>query len=443
MAKATIDWQHHIDAYLAQYGDVKHIPDYARANGLAEPSARRAMRPAVVAALEAKSAPTENNAAIKLSKTVRNKVKEATAERQKGKRQAATPAPESDRKPPKGSDRNRIESSDRSDKKRSNEKRSDGASPVVARAEVRGADTRPAAGAKKNKIRELAAVRPTHAYSLDFGGYASFFEFDEDIQGALEGLISGSSELAISTGRLAMMIRAQNQALRQIDEDYANGEAWLSDEGLRMPRAQAKMQTMFGPSQRMSELENNIGKAKLGLRKQNLAELQDARTAHPLTKAEQIARTAELMRQRKADDLTALECARLFDEEGLPLPPTLQAEMLKEVTLLELSTDSEGGVTPEELAAATAAWLADRKYKREVWLPERDAKIAAIVAENAAYQAGELLGEGDFKEGGVLLDEDGAVLVDENGRYHPDHSLPDDEDDDDNLDADGNTRETW
>lgn len=88
MAHAKIDWQFHIQAYLAQHSDSKSIPDYARANGINTASARRAMRPAVLATLADQVAgdvtltvPTNvSGSVIKVSRTVRRKALELTAE---------------------------------------------------------------------------------------------------------------------------------------------------------------------------------------------------------------------------------------------------------------------------------------------------------------------------------------------------------------------------
>ncbi|WP_139157128.1 MULTISPECIES: DegT/DnrJ/EryC1/StrS family aminotransferase [unclassified Leclercia] len=281
---------------------------------------------------------------------------------------------------------------------------------------------------------------------MDFGGYCSLLEMDDDIVELALATGLDNRDLVLAQGRYMTMYRKQNQILKKIAEDY-DSSPWVDEEGQPMPRDQVEAQAIFGTSQRMTELESAIARHKLGLMKFELDRQKQALDArkqalaewnrHPMPLAERIEHTRAIMKHRVDNELSALETARLFDLEHLEYPPSLHAEMLKEVSWIEPTAHKEGGVTDEELEAESRAYREQQRV-REEWLLARNEEITGIIANEAAHQAGELLQEDDFT-GTDGADGEGVLVGDVVDAWTPDDALPDDEDDDPNAEPE----ETW
>ena len=472
---AKTDWQYHIDNYLENYASSMTLAQYADANGLNPNTARREMKPAINVALASLPAdqkpsskrktpprptaePATQDATIKVGKLLRGKVRAMSAEQRttRGERDQNSDQNSDQNGSDQNFDQRAAGKSGRSKKGEDKPEPAPDKAPGKGRGKKKGGDTRAdhSASARDQNFRDHCPTRPNDAanvtvygsfggaHTLDFGGYCSLLEMDDDIVSLAVATGMDNRDLILAQGRYMTMYRKQNQILKRMEEDYSSAP-WVDDEGMPMPKDQAEAQAIFGTSQRMTELEAAIARHKLGLmkleldrqkqaielRKQALAEWN----RHPMPLADRIERTRALMLQREEQGLSALDTARLFDLESLEYPPSLHAEMLKEVTWIEPTADQEGGVTDDELEAESRAYREQQRQVREEWLPARNEEIAAIIANEAAHQAGELLQEDDFNGTG-----DG-VLVDEDDNWTPDDALPDEDD----AEPDAEPVESW
>ncbi|MGE6196755.1 hypothetical protein ACLH0M_14690 [Aeromonas media] len=431
MTATKTDWNYHIQNYLERHADSMTLPDYARANSLNLNTARRAMGSAVAAAREARKQGTGDAAVkvqdsgIRVSKTVRRKVREMVADARKkqthgdhSKGDHLTDHRSTAHTTDLGSKVN-AKGAKRTQTKQINAQNGGGDVSTVAVLDG------------KSNFRDWKSPRQPHAPAMAFGGYASRLEIDDEVLAMAAAMAQTDDDLLISESRLIMMTTRQNQLLRRIAHDYRMGRPWRDDDGNEIPQSQAEAQTLYGPSPHMTQLEAHIGRRKQGIRKQALTQWQAEREAHPLTLAERIERTRQLLQQRAENNLTALETAYLFEIEGIKLPEPLRAEILKEVSLMEPANDMGGGITDEELERQTREYQAKSKYEMEVWVPARQLEIAAIVEQEAAHQAGELLVEDEFarQEEDVIL-EGRVVLACDDGDWSPE-------------DADTEPEEVW
>lgn len=250
MAHAKIDWQFHVLAYLAQHSDSKSIPDYARANGINTASARRAMRPAVLAALADQVAgdetPTEptnlSDSVIKISRTVRRKALELTAEAHQQRADRAS----SDR--PLRSDHFHESRSSEDDQIEDNHGQRDGRSKNNCKKSQQSPEMDADGGelcmdeqasAENNFFQDRTLARPSNTNAMTFGGYASLLEIDDDIREAVETLGLGDYDLLISIARHMQMSRALGRMQKAIASDYDSKKPWKDEMGQPMPRSQA------------------------------------------------------------------------------------------------------------------------------------------------------------------------------------------------------------
>ena len=159
------------------------------------------------------------------------------------------------------------------------------------------------ASAENNFFQDRTLARPSNTNAMTFGGYASLLEIDDDIREAVETLGLGDYDLLISIARHMQMSRALGRMQKAIASDYDSKKPWKDEMGQPMPRSQAEIQALFGVSQRMTELEATISRRKMAMRKQDLVERQAEHEAHPLTRAERIARTRDILAQRADQEL--------------------------------------------------------------------------------------------------------------------------------------------
>ncbi|MDH0348205.1 hypothetical protein [Aeromonas dhakensis] len=455
--------------------------EYALANDLNRHSARRSMSAAVAAALAERQPDDQgvkpagqapSDAAIKVGKVVRQQARQMTAESRRGKgskRGGSTSDQVAESDQISASDQVRLSDHSASDQlsQKAKDKPKTQEKPRESPKKGRSGDGS-GGGARKSgsgraadqNFQEHCPTRPNNgavgprygdfggAHTMDFGGYCSLLELDDEIRDLAVATSHGNRDLLLAQGRYMTMYRKQNQILKRIADNYQGGGAWIDDEGNKMPQDQAEAQAIFGISQRMTELESSIARHKLGIlkleldrekmaleqRKQSLAEWN----RHPLCRAERIARTAELLDLREEKGLSAIETATMFNREDIELPAALHAEMIKEITWLEPKSEQGSGITMEELERESREYQEKQRKIREEWLPARNGDIAAIIAEEAAHQAGELLGEQAFQNG-----NDGElILAGDDGAWNPDDALPPDDDEPAREEWDEETWET-
>ena len=470
---AKTDWQYHIANYLEHYASTQTLAQYAQANGLNPNTVRREMKPAINVALASLPAdkkpaskskkppktPDEPTPALKVGKVLRGEVRQMSADQRAARKRDQKSDQISDQN---GGDQNSDHNQGDQKKGRGKREPASGKASGGGKGKKAGGDTHAdqPPGARDQNFRDHCPTRPNvatdvslygefgGAHTLDFGGYCSLLEMDDDIVSLAVATGMDNRDLILAQGRYMTMYRKQNQILKKIAEDYSS-EPWVDEEGQPMPRDQVEAQAIFGTSQRMTELESAIARHKLGLMKLELDRQKQALDArkqalaewnrHPMPLAERIERTRAIMQHRVDNELSALETARLFDLEYLEYPPSLHAEMLKEVSWIEPTADKEGGVTDEELEAESRAYREQQQRVREEWLPARNEEITAIIANEAAHQAGELLQEDDFT-GTDDAGGEGVLVGDDVDAWNPDDALPD-EDDADHPNAE--PEETW
>lgn len=436
MAKATFDWQFHINNYVDNFADSMSLVEYALANDLNRNSARRSMGAAVAAALEAKGgaarataegAQTAAKAGIKMGKVVRREVRQVAAERRE--RKAAKEAGKgSDQligsRGEKGSDQ-LITSSERTAPDQATQRSAGAAKPAPARGRPKsggrsdqaggeGADESAMVGEYLGNSGEQDPTRPKKRRvggdrSSLLGRYAVLTGIDQEILDMVADPEYISHELTLTRARLADMYQVRGEALQKIRKDYNKGGPWIDDNGAPMPKEQALMQVVFGTSQPITELEKSIHRQattliKLSLDRQKLALDRDKlaldeRNRHPLSLSERIERTKAIFDQRDKGGLTALETTRLFDREGLSYPASLHAEMLREVGWIEPAGDAQGGITDDELERLARDYEDHKDHEMNEWLPAREEAVNQFVATEAARAAGELIDEAKFNQG--------------------------------------------
>lgn len=391
MAATKIDWQYHIQNYLDQHADSMSLPDYARANSLNINTVRRAMGPAVAATIEARkksnhdSATKIQDSGIKLCKPVRRKVREIVADTRM--KQMKSDLLADHRSPDRLTKKGFIQNPKHPKTLHSN--------PNNAKND--GVDSaEDSVSSDESNFQDWNSIRRPHTPAMAFGGYTSRLEIDDEVLALAKVMAQSDDDLLISESRLIMMVTRQNQILKCITHDYSNGRPWTDDDGNVIPKSQAEAQILYGPSQQMTQLEAHIGRRKQNIRKQAIAQLQIEQEKHPLALNERIERTRQLLQQRADLNMSALETTKLFEMEGITLPESLRAEMLKEVSWMEQEIDMYDGISDAELERLSREYEAKRKHEIEKWLPTRRAEIAKMIAEESAYQAGELIGEDTF-----------------------------------------------
>lgn len=243
------------------------------------------------------------------------------------------------------------------------------------------------------------------------GGYTSMFNIPPEIQKMAVAPSSGIGDLlALAKSRYFLMWKQQGDMVAKIEALYSGGGTHYMGDGEPMPKEMALSQALFGPSQRMSELESVITR-------------MEVQAASVQAKAQQVAFQKAAFALRKDENLSAIETANLIEANGFEVPKALLLEVKREVALLEqVYDDNEGGITEEELEARSRAYQAKQEYQREIWLPVRKAKIEQILAEEAMRHDGMQISEEDFiaqmatldtPMSGGKIDEDSNQLVSE------------------------------
>ena len=240
------------------------------------------------------------------------------------------------------------------------------------------------------------------------GGYVSPINLDDDIQKAALELAGDNRELALAYGRYLQLYRCKENAVKEVEAAYANGEVWFyPGTETPMPLTMAVMQTEMAPAQRLAELERYMGTRKTSQWHQRRAEFEREREAT----------TETILAKRSENGWSALETAQALELKSLKLPRSLELEVAREVSFIEPVTDNDGGISDAELEAMSRAYMAEQKEIMGNWLPNRRAEVAAAVAAETARQNSELIDEDDFNPlpddelSDSGWDEDGETLT--------------------------------
>lgn len=284
----------------------------------------------------------------------------------------------------------------------------------------------PAAGAKGRVGKGIVLVEPLTTQDHT-GGYVSFLNMDEDILEASLALAADDGDLTLANGRYLQLFRCKEAARKRAIADYEKNQPWCyPGTETEMPLEMAIMQAETAPAQRLAELERYMGVRKATIWRQRQAE----REQHPLTFKERMDFTTEILQERSAKGWSALETAQQLEVMGLELPRSLELEVAREVGFIEPITDTDGGISDEELEAQSRAYMAAQKELMGSWLPTRREEVAAALAAEVAHQNGALVDEDDFNP---LPDDEPPV-----------HAGSDyDNDDDDPLTPFEDVQEDW
>ncbi|MEH8205228.1 hypothetical protein [Aeromonas veronii] len=245
------------------------------------------------------------------------------------------------------------------------------------------------------------------------GGYTSMFNIPPEIQKMAVAPSSGIGDLLVlAKSRYFMMWKQQGDMVAKIEALYSEGGTHYMGDGEPMPKEMALSQALFGPSQRMTELESVIAR-------------MESQVASIQAKTQQAAFQKEAFALRKEEKLSAIETANLLEANGFEAPKALLLEVKREVALMEqVYDDNEGGVTDEELEASARAYQAKLEYQREIWLPARKAKIEQILAEEAMKHDGMQISEEEFIAQMAALDTPSSLTTLTNEDGNPSEEWP-------------------
>lgn len=230
--------------------------------------------------------------------------------------------------------------------------------------------------------------------SLTFGRSATLLGLDADIQEIAKNITSIYGISQLQSGRLLQMTRMQNQMLASIKQNYADGKPWSDALGNPIPLDRALGECVFGPSEQMTQLETSLSRNLLVAKKLEL----DMRELHPLTRAERIVRTREVMALRHKEGWTAIQAAAELERDGIPLPVSLRLEAEKEISFMTPPVEEDNGITEEELERQAQEYMQEQYTKINHWLPSRRVEISELFAAEMAHQRGDTLTEGEFEE---------------------------------------------
>lgn len=223
--------------------------------------------------------------------------------------------------------------------------------------------------------------------------YASLLNLDHDLLKAAIELAGDDEELVLPCARYLQLYSCKESAIKQVKSDYAKGEMWYYP-GTMTPMTQemALMQAKTAPAQRLAELERLIGARKTALWRQRQVECEQ----HSLTMKERTDCTTQILLERKTCGWSALETAQKLELKGLELPYSLRMEVTREVSFIEPSTDTDGGISEAELEAQAQTYMANQKEVMGNWLPQRQAEIVNVLANEIAHQSSEQIDEDGF-----------------------------------------------
>lgn len=216
---------------------------------------------------------------------------------------------------------------------------------------------------------------------VQHGRYMDYANIDDHLKEMAADLADDGGAYHIMAARYLQMTKNQQELLVNIEEDYSNKKPWTDENGEPMPKSRAISQVIYGTSKLFTEVEKGLIDARLKMRKLQLDEQKhnnELANSHPLTRQEQITRTKELLAEREAKELSAVDAAYLFELEGLPVPRTLSAEADKEISLREPVKAEGEEITAEELDEAMADYEAQNEKWETSWLEEREQGLKAL-----------------------------------------------------------------
>lgn len=404
---AKIDWNAHKKRKQEEYPDLT-VPEYARTVGLNVNTARKNMGGDTPASRSAKaSAKSDLPPPASTDKTDPKPTKTDPKPRKTApKPQESDPKsdPKTDPKP----SRPRKQTDPKSDPKPAPlpELETDKKKKVVISTRYNASKKRGARGASDasdpagpqmvklgNGIDLCGALEPLIAQDHS-GGYATYTGLDDDILRAAIAVSGDDGDLILASGRYLQMTRFKEEALKQVETDYAAGNKWFyPGTETPMPISMARLQAVTAPAQRLAEIERYIGKRKSTVWQQRFQE----REQHPLSMKERVDMTTAILSQREGAGWSALETARELEMFGLELPRSLELEVAREVGFIQPVADTDGGITDEELETASREYMSKQERIMGDWLPSRRTEVAAALASEVAHMNGDLIAEADFE----------------------------------------------
>ena len=199
------------------------------------------------------------------------------------------------------------------------------------------------------------------AQGVMHGAYMDLAKIPEDIRNVALQLSDGDAVLNMMQARYLYVHRTHQEMMTAIEKDYEEGNAWKDEFGNPMPKSKALSHVVFGTSKPMTELETGIIKAHQNKQKLDLEQYKTSlqlHDLHPLSKAEQLSLTTELLEQVEQAELSAVSACYLFDKNGIEPPKTLQAEAAKEISLRQPKREEGEEITAEQLDKEMAEYEA-------------------------------------------------------------------------------------
>lgn len=190
----------------------------------------------------------------------------------------------------------------------------------------------------------------------------------------------------VMKSRFFGMQQISTTLIDQVIEDYGNGRAHVKEvfEGgdlvqIPMSFEEAITSAQLTGLKEFTKLGESIMKAE-----QNMQQLMiDAHKLSPISQAEAIERTAELLKERNEKKLSAAETCLLFSENGIKAPPILLEEAKQEIKLREPEVDDNaGGLSQEQVDAAHAASVKQRAVRDEE-VSAHKANISRLIKKHA------------------------------------------------------------
>ncbi|MFQ2155954.1 MULTISPECIES: trigger factor [Aeromonas] len=241
-------------------------------------------------------------------------------------------------------------------------------------------------GEKRRVVEEFTLPTLGKSWAkYNAGGYTSMFNIPPEIQMMAEAPSNGIGNLLVlAKSRYYLMWKLQGDMVEKIEALYAEGGTHYMGDGEPMPKEMALSQALFGPSQRMTELESVITR-------------MEVQSASEQTKTLQADFQKAAFTLRKEGNLSAIETANLIEANGFEVPKALLLEVKREVALIEqVYDDNKGGITEEELEAASQTYRLKMEYQEKIWLSARRKQLEKMFVEEAIKQDEIQISEDDF-----------------------------------------------
>lgn len=156
--------------------------------------------------------------------------------------------------------------------------------------------------------------------------------------------------------RVLGMMRIRQKRFEGIEAIYARGDKLtrtvLAADGEEKQEPMTLIEALESVEYSGIEPFTGLVRQSLAIEEKMVAMLKAEREMAPLSQSEIIDRTAELLTERAAEDLSATECCTRFAMAGIPAPRILLLEAEKELKELAPPPPETGGISQEDMDEA-------------------------------------------------------------------------------------------